>query len=72
MGKTAVLVLVLAASLAFAPLDGTHVRISLPDCAPAFVKADVISRTVWQPMHSVSLGDIINAIIRDLSQLIER
>ncbi len=72
MGKTAVLVLVLAASLAFAWPDGTHVRISLPDWASISVKADLISTTVWQPIHSISLGDIINAIIRDLSQLIDR
>ena len=72
MGKTAVLVLVLAVSLALAPLDGTHVRISLPDCASISVKADLMSRTVWLPIQSISLGDIINAIIRELSQLIER
>ena len=72
MGKTAVLMLVLAASLALAPLDRTHVRMSLPDCAPAFVKADVISRTVWQPLQSISLWNIIEAIIRDLSQLIDK
>jgi len=72
MGKTAVLMLVLAASLALAPLDGTHVRMSLPDCAPAFVKADVIGRTVWQPIQSISLWNIIEAIIRDLSQLIDK
>ncbi len=72
MGKTAVLMLVLAASLALAPLDRTHVRMSLPDCVPAFVKADVISRTVWQPLQSISLWNIIEAIIRDLSQLIEK
>ena len=71
MGKTAVLVLVLAASLAFARPDGTHVRISLPDWASSSVKADLISRTV-RPIHSISLGDIIDALIRDLSQLIDK
>jgi hypothetical protein len=72
MGKTAVLLLVLAASLAFAPPDRTHVRFSLPARASISVKADPISRTVWQPIPSISLGDIIDAIIRALSQLIDK
>ncbi len=71
MGKTAVLVVVVAASLAFAPLDGTRVRSCFPVGASTSVKVDLISRTVWQPIQ-VSLGDIINEIIKDLGQLIEK
>ena len=72
MGKTAVLVVVVAASLAFAPLDGTRVRSCFPVGASTSVKVDLISRTVWQPLQSISLWNIIEAIIRHLSQLIDK
>ena len=72
MGKRAVLVMTLAACLAFTSLEWTRVGTSVPGCVSISVKAGLISRTVWQPVQSVSIQDIIEWIIRSLGQLIDR
>ncbi len=72
MGKRAVLVTMLAACLAFTPLDYTRVGTSVPGCVSISVKAGLISRTVWQPVQAISIQDIIEWIIRILGQLIDR
>jgi hypothetical protein len=72
MGKRAVLVMALAACLAFTSLDWTRVGTSVPGCVSISVKAGLIGRTVWQPVHAISIEDIIEWIIRSLGQLIDR
>ena len=71
MGRTAVLVMVLAASLALAPLERAQVR-NLPGWVSISVEAGRMSAVVWTPINSIGIGDIIDAIIRELSQLIDK
>ena len=71
MGRTGVLVVVLAACLAFAPLEWAPVR-NIQGCALIEAKVGQISRTVLMPIDSIGIGDIIAAIIDALGQLIDR
>lgn len=72
MRKKAVLVMVLAASVAFALAESARVGARLPGTFAPVSSLERLVGGVSKPVYSVGLGDFFAEIIRLFGQLVER